>query len=197
MGRLKKTIMVVGDGITEFYYFHSLQDCFKGMTIKPEYPKHTSIKELDDKIKLGIEKGYDYIFCVVDMDTKEHSTYRDLKKKYSKLKKGVSCEVKFFETHRCTELFFLYYFCYTSRPYENQESLLEDLNKNVEYRKTEEFFKKVRGLHSYFERCGGSLKTAIDNAEKSMKEKEESGREYTYSELGRLMKELEMLTLTQ
>ena len=116
-------------------------------------------------------------------------------KPINKPKKSIYCEVEFFETHRCTELFFLYYFRYTSRSYEDQESLLKDLNKNVEYRKTIDFFIKSKGLHSYFERNGGSLNTAISNANHSMDEKNASGRDYTYSELGRLMKELKVLEI--
>ena len=115
--------------------------------------------------------------------------YQKLKKKYaepiSKPKKGIYCKVEFFETHRCTELFFLYYFRYTSRPYENQEQLLNDLNQCVVYKKANEFFRK--GLHSYFERNNGRLAEAIANAERSMAEKQRDGREYTYSDLGRLI----------
>ena len=120
-----------------------------------------------------------------------------MKAKYAepinKPKKGIYCKVEFFETHRCTELFFLYYFRYTSRPYEDQESLLKDLNQCVEYRKTIDFFIKTKGLHSYFERNGGSLNAATANADHSMEEKQTNGIDYTYSELGRLMKILESL----
>ena len=63
----------------------------------------------------------------------------------------------------------------------------------MEYRKTIEFFIKCKGLHSYFERNGGSLESAIANAEHSMEEKQASGRDYTYSELGKLMDELKEL----
>ncbi len=70
---------------------------------------------------------------------------------------------------------------------------MKDLNQCVEYRKTAEFFIKCKGLHSYFERNGGSLSSAIANANHSMDEKEASGRNYTYSELGRLMEELKEL----
>lgn len=90
-------------------------------------------------------------------------------------------------------MFFRYYFGYTSRSYGDQESLIKDLNKYVEYEKTIDFFSKSKGLHSYFERKGGSLEKAITNAEKSMKEKEKDDRDYTYSELGRLMKALKNL----
>ena len=143
--------------------------------------------------------GYNHIFCIIDMDTKdkepERSQYQKLKTKYAKTidkpKKGIYCEVKFFETHRCTELFFLYYFRYTSRPYDDQELLLKELNQCVEFRKTIEFFIKTKGLHNYFERNGGSLEKAMGNAKQSMEEKLKSGRDYTYSELGMLMDELE------
>ena len=201
MGKLRQTALILGEGPTEFFYFKSLCDVFKRLTIKPEYPKHTSIKELELKIEDGIYMGYNNIFCVIDMDTKdevpERSQYQKLKAKYAKPinkpKKGIYCEVEFFETHRCTELFFLYYFRYTSREYTEQEQLLKDLNQSVEYRKTAEFFIKCKGLHSYFERNGGSLSVAIANAKHSMDEKQASRRDYTYSELGRLMSELEVL----
>lgn len=113
MGKLKHSVLILGEGPTEFYYFNSLRDVIKGLTIKPDYPKHTSIKELQVKIEQGIADGYDHIFCVIDMDTKdeepERTQYAKLKKKYGKAvnkpKKGIYCEVRFFETHRCTELF--------------------------------------------------------------------------------------------
>ena len=201
MGKQRQTALILGEGPTEFFYFKSLCDVFKNITIKPDYPKHTSIKELELKIEEGIAMGYNHIFCVIDMDTKdlepERTQYQKLRTKYAKPinkpKKGIFCNVEFFETHRCTELFFLYYFRYTSRSYENQESLLKDLNKNVEYRKAIDFFIKSKGLHSYFERNGGSLNAATVNANRSMEEKLANGREYTYSEFGRLMEKLKEL----
>ena len=201
MGKLRQTALILGEGPTEFFYFKSLCDVFKRLTIKPDYPKHTNLKELEAKIEEGVALGYNHIFCIIDMDTKdkepERTQYQRLKARYAppinKPRKGLYCEVEFFETHRCTELFFLYCFRYTSRPYDDQESLLIDLNQCVEYRKTIEFFMKTKGLHSYFERNGGSLGAAIANANHSMEEKQLSGRDYTYSELGRLMKRLEEL----
>lgn len=198
MGKLRQTALILGEGPTEFFYFKSLCDVFKHLTIKPDYPKHTNIKELEVKISEGVTMGYSRIFCIIDMDTKdkepERSQYQKLKAKYAKPiakpKKGLYCEVKFFETHRCTELFFLYYFRYTSRAYTDQEPLLKDLNRSVEYHKTAESFIKCKGLHSYFERNGGSLESAIANAYHSMDEKKASNRNYTYSELGKLMEEL-------
>ena len=201
MGKQRQTALILGEGPTEFFYFKSLCDVFRRLTIKPDYPKHTNIKELEAKIEEGVVMGYSHIFCIIDMDTKEkepeHSQYIRLKAKYAepinKPKKGIYCKVEFFETHRCTELFFLYYFRYTSRPFEDQESLLKDLNQCVEYRKTIDFFIKCKGLHSYFERKGGSLSAATTNANRSIDEKLNGDRDYTYSELGKLIKTLESL----
>lgn len=201
MGKLRQTALILGEGPTEFFYFKSLCDVFKHMTIKPDYPKHTNLKELDAKIVEGMSMGYSHIFCIIDMDTKdaepERTQYQKLKAKYAKPiarpKKGINCKVEFFETHRCTELFFLYYYRYTSRPYKEQESLLKDLNQCVEYRKNIDFFIKTKGLHSYFERNGGSLEKAEENANRSIKEKLSSERDFTYSELGKLMGELKKL----
>lgn len=195
MGKLRQTALILGEGPTEFFYFKSLCDIFKNLTIKPDYPKHTSMKELEAKIADGVAMGYSHIFCIVDMDTKdvepERSQYQKLKVKYAKPvakpKKGIHCKVEFFETHRCTELFFLYYFRYTSRLYETQELLLKDLNQCIAYQKTADFFIKTKGLHGYFERNGGSLEKAVANANRSMEEKQKNARDYTYSELGRLI----------
>lgn len=201
MGKQKHSVLILGEGPTEFYYFNSLRDVVKGLTVKPDYPKHTSIKELEEKIENGIAEGYDRIFCVIDMDTKdeepEHTQYARLKKEYakpvSKPKKGIYCEVHFFETHRCTELFFLYYFRYTARAYNDQSALLLDMKKQCGYEKTVDFFRKSKGLHTYFEKKGGKLDEAVRNAKHSIDEKSADGRNYTYSELGRMIDELKAL----
>ena len=106
---------------------------------------------------------------------------------------SLTCEVHFFETHRCTELFFLCYYRYTARAYNDQQELLLALNKQCGYEKTIDFFKKSKGLHAYLEKKGGKLDSAIHNAKHSMDEKLADNRNYTYSELGRMIEELKNL----
>ena len=109
MGKLRKATLILGEGPTEFYFFNSLCNRFKGITIKPDCPKHTNLKDLEKKIEEGVEMGYSQIFCVMDMDTKdnkiENDKYIKLKQKYAnpinKPKKGIHCVVTFFETHLC------------------------------------------------------------------------------------------------
>lgn len=61
MGKLKQATLILGEGPTEFFYFKSLCDVFKGLTIKPDYPKHTNIKQLESKIVEGMTLGYSHI----------------------------------------------------------------------------------------------------------------------------------------
>ena len=72
MGKQRQTALILGEGPTEFFYFKSLCDVFKRLTIKPDYPKHTNIKELEAKIAEGVAMGYSHIFCIIDMDTKDN-----------------------------------------------------------------------------------------------------------------------------
>lgn len=195
MNKTRNTIIVLGEGPTETFYVSSLQDRFRGLQISPKIPKHSSLKELENKIA-ELQSDYEYILCLIDMDNKqrepEHSQYLNLRKKYAapvvNKKKHSKCNVLFFETNRCTELFFLYYFQYTKKKYNTSADISVDLNAHCKYEKTQKFFKK-HPLHSYFESQGGCLATAVSNADRSIAQ--EKGN--TYSELGKFIECLEKL----
>ena len=198
MKKIKDSIAVIGEGLTEYYYFNSLKDDFRQINIKPSYPKHsTGLDYLEQEIDKAIDAGYSLIICVIDMDNKkegeEKSEYTKFKRRLQGIhftkKPRTKYEIRFIENERCTEIFFLFYFAYTTRCFQNQPELLEVLNKKCYYEKTEEFFKK-HSLHQYFEKSGGDFKKALRNAAKSMKEKEETGRDYTYSQMAELFEAL-------
>lgn len=195
MGKLADAIMILGEGPTESFYMNSLKDYYPAQlkSIEPNIPKHSNLTELEKKIEEGISKGYSKIFCMIDMDNKkkgkEKNDYLELKRKYEnpivKNDEGIHCEVKFFETERCTELFFLYYFKYTTKEYLTSNEVVNELEKKYGYQKNLKFFKK--GLHKIFMEKGGTLQTAITNANNSCKDKV---RGYTYSELGSMLQAL-------
>ena len=194
MKKIKDSIAIIGEGLTEYYYFNSLKDDFRQINIKPSYPKHsTGLDYLEQEIDKAIDAGYSLIICVIDMDNKKEGEEKDEYNKFKRRLQGIhftkkprtKYEIRFIENERCTEIFFLFYFAYTTRCFQNQPELLEALNKKCYYEKTEEFFKK-HSLHQYFEKSGGDFKKALRNAAKSMKEKEETGRDYTYSQMTEL-----------
>ena len=198
MKKIKDSIAVIGEGLTEYYYFNSLKDDFRQLNIKPAYPKHSSgLDYLEQEIDKAIDAGYSLIICVVDMDNKkkgkDKEEYESFKQRlagvHSIKKTECTYEIRFIENERCTELFFLFYFVYSSRCFQNQPELLKELNKHCLYEKTVLFFRR-HPLHQYFEKTGGDFKQALRNAAKSMKEKEKTGRDYTYSQMAELFEAL-------
>ena len=196
MKKLKDSIIIIGEGITEYYYFNSLKDTYRQLNIKPTYPKHSAgLDYLAQEIDKAIEAGHTLIVCVVDMDNKkegkEKEDYERFKRRRAGVhtKSGLKYEIRFIENERCTEIFFLFYFAYTSRCFQSQQELLDELNNHCEYEKTVNFFQK-HPLHQYFESKGGNLMLALRNAAQSMKEKEETDRDYTYSQMAELFEAL-------
>lgn len=201
MKKIKDAIAVIGEGITEYYYFNSVKDEYKQLNFKPAYPKHsTSLSELEQEIEKAIDREYSKIFCIIDMDNKkdgvEKLAYERFKKRLSGLrvikKTGFQYEIRFIETERCTELFFLFYFAYTSHQLHDQPEVLRALNKHCPYDKTGKFL-STQSLHQYFQGKGGDFMAALRNAAQSMKEKEETGRDFTYSQMAELFEALDII----
>ncbi len=196
----RSTTVIIGEGPTEFFYLNSLKDEFRQLqNIKPDTPKNTSLRELEHSIESAISMGYDRIFCLIDMDNKKKdptslSNYLQLKNKYHGKKvvnknKGLNYEVRFFETDRCTELFFLYYFKYTGQEFKESKAIEEELSRICGYEKTQRFF-RTHPLHQFFKSKNGDFATAIKNAQKSELSVLSEQRDYTYSELGSMFLEL-------
>lgn len=69
--------------------------------------------------------------------------------------------------------------------YLTSNEVVNELEKKCGYQKNLKFFRK--GLHKIFKEKGGTLRTAITNANNSCKDK---ARGYTYSELGSMLQAL-------
>lgn len=200
MGKQRNTTIIIGEGPTEFYYLNSLKDKFRILQhIKPDSPKNTSLRELQRSIESSIQMGYSQVFCLIDMDTKKKDAksmaeYQRLKKKYHnahivKKRSGIDCQIRFYETERCTELFFIYYFKYTTQKFQTSDDVETLLNKICGYDKTLKFF-RGHPLHQFFEKQGGNFVNAIANANRSLFDVRNGNRDYTYSEIGSMFNDL-------
>lgn len=201
---MKKTIAVIGEGITEKYYIESL----KGKApfdIKPSSLDRnaSSLSKLEEAIKKSIKDGYDEVYCLIDMDGKlsgiSKTKYITLKSKYhnqthSIKKSGINCLVNFIETERCTELWFLFHFLKnsTTKRFENYKQLEDELKKyRPNYEKSNSYYKSLKGgLFNDLQCNGGDLSLAMKNSAKSIESKERDNRDYTYSEVHILLKAL-------
>ncbi len=170
--------------------------------IKHDSPKNTSLRELERAIEDAVTMGYDRIFCLIDMDNKRKdakslSDYQRLKNKYhgkkvSKPSKGISYEITFIETDRCTELFFLYYFRYTGQPYVESKDIESELARICGYEKSKQFF-TTHPLHQYFRNRAEALPMLSPTQINPLKASGRGERDYTYSEIGKMFKELGLL----
>ncbi len=195
----RNTIIVIGEGITEKHWLLSLKDAYPHFR-KVDYvePEHANnMAELEKEIEKAAKMGYAKVFCMIDMDNKkegvEYEKYMALKRKYAKpivnKRKGIDCGVRFYETDRCTEQFFLYYFSGTTKPFQSYEDLEKELHRHCEYEKRERFFIR-HPLHNYFQSKGGNLDDAIKNANASATARDKGERDYSYSELGKMMEDI-------
>ena len=68
---MRKTIAIIGEGITEKYYIESLKGISPFVVMPRELGKKaSSLKTLEKNILLCVEKGFDEIYCLIDMDGK-------------------------------------------------------------------------------------------------------------------------------
>lgn len=200
MARKRITVAVIGEGITEKYYIQSLQDILE-IKPTPVKPKNSTLKEMEISIKDCIKKGYSKIFCLIDKDNKindgnpDHdrnaAEYARLKKQYhNKLHKcpdGGVTKIVMIESYPATEIFFLYYFGYTSAHYTNQQ-LKHILNKKFGYL-TEERYLIKHSLHDTLVESGGSLETAISASAQSIMNIDRE-LETSFSEISILIQDL-------
>lgn len=202
---MRKTIAVIGEGITEKYYIESLKGISPFEIMPRELGiKASNLKSLDKNISLCIEKGFDEIYCLIDMDGKTsgktQSEYLTLKNKFHnkifpKKSKGIKSKVVFIETERCTELWFLYYFTKgaITRKFNSYDELEKELQKyRPNYEKSEKYFKSLGNINKNFENQNprGSIISAFKNSESSFKSNTRDNRGYSYSEMHLLIEAL-------
>jgi len=207
--RKRETAAIIGEGITEKYYIESIKDLTKVSVLPRELNRKASnLQTLQREIENAINLGFDFVYCLIDMDGKNDGankqSYQKLKMEFEGEhiddKKGIKCKVVFIESERCTELWFLYHFLKQPvtrkfNSYKEVEKVLKTYVKN--YDKTDKFFKSIGNLHSLLTKRvpDGSLDNAVKNAISSCKTKNEQERNYTYTEMHLLFDGLGIIKL--
>ena len=189
MGRIEP-VAIIGEGITEKYYLQSLKG---SQWIRPNYKYYevtsSSAKGYEDKIKEAIGDGYTTIYCMFDMDVqckdeRSHEKYVRLRQKYHNKKKK-EIEILFFESFPSTEVFFRYYFEYTTAVQTN-DGLKHWLRDKVGYDVKEKYFAR-NPLHDVFCRNQGCLEGAIRNSIRSVESREPDNFACCYTEIGSMI----------
>lgn len=193
MAGLKNSEIVIGEGITEEYYFKSIRDVISNKpTPKPLKPYN--MDELERAIKRYAIDGYSKIHCLIDMDkkVKEPKTmeeYKKLKQKYDRKQvKKTDCEVRFYESFPSVEQFFYYYF-ENSTAEQTNNGLKSWLRHKCGYETSEKWL-KAHSVHNTFIKHGGCLRNAIKNAKNSVRARVANNFNCSYTEIGELIEYL-------
>lgn len=198
MATVRNAEIIIGEGITEEYYFSSLRDV---LVVKPRTKslKPYNMKELEAAIKDYAGKGYTKIHCLIDMDNKVSTPenmkqYQRLKQKYHhKRVKNTDCEVCFYESYPSIELFFYYYF-ESSTAEKTNEGLKSWLKHKCGYDTSERYLSKS-SLHKTFIGKDGCLEDAIHHAKDSVRLREGDTYHCSYTEIGELIETLGVKTV--
>ena len=190
---VNKSIAIIGEGETEWFYFESLRIARRfPFKVAPDFPQHSDIGHILKLLESYLSKQYDLIVCLFDMDRllrnpTEMQLYQRAKKKYSA--KKYADNVMFVETNPCTEFWFLLHFLpnVVCRHYENCEQLLPELQKYMPgYEKTKRYFKRTN-LYKYLTE-NGELERAMANSEKLCQLCKESPEDLkAYSEIHKVI----------
>lgn len=163
-----KSIAIIGEGDTEWFYFDSLRIARRyPFKVAPDFPQHSDINHVLKLVESYLDKQYDYIVCLFDMDRllshpAEMKLYQQAKKKQEG-KRGVM----FIETNPCTEFWFLLHFLpdVVCRQYDSCEQLIPELQKYMPgYEKTKKYFTRTK-LYNYLTE-NGDLDRAMVNSER-------------------------------
>ncbi len=190
-------VMIVGEGMTEWYYLQSLKGII-ATEVNPKVSEHKDgIGYIEKKIKECIDKGADTVICLIDMDNKQEGAnaakYQKFKAKYhNKLVVGKTsrnkARVEFYENFPCIELWFYYYFGYSTASISSCEETIKKMKPHwANYEKIEAYFKSLPGgIHPYIvNQLGGNFNTALLNSLKYNTNRADQGSG-AYSEMKEL-----------
>lgn len=146
-------IAIVGDGLCEQVYFQQLREVesIRHIQIKPELP-NTSGKGGFRRVLAKAEElkkvGYNYVFCLMDLDVVFQNSHQDV---YRKEKKRVqNLGVTVIECNPCFEVWFLLHFKRTNRSFDDcrqLERILRQETDLAEYAKERRYFER-KNLYS-------------------------------------------------
>ena len=159
----KRSVTILGEGLTEQYYFTHIRTLFDfHYTIKPYYFSVTSLAEMDRKISEAIADG-GFAIAVFDADVSsrnevEKKKLESIRKKYAKKKNVILCD-----SMTSIEYWFLLHFENTNRHFKDSAATEQELKKHItDYEKKVKFLQNIKWVSDM---CADEkLGTAISRA---------------------------------
>ena len=164
---MKKSIAIIGEGETEWFYFESLRIAKRyPFKLSPGFPQHADIEHILKLAKVKLAEHYDYVVCLIDMD-RLYEKAAEMQKYQSFKNRKENRDIMFIETNPCTEFWFLLHFLPDNavRRFQNYDQLIPELRKYMPgFEKTKHYFIRTK-LYDYLV-TNGNLERAKANAER-------------------------------
>ena len=179
---LKDGIFIIGEGITEQYYFSHLKK-IKGFkcAVKPRFFGNTNIFQIEKAVK-KLLAGDATVICLFDCDVSkrnsaENSKLIQFRKEYGKDERVIICD-----SLPSIEFWFLLHFVKTNRHYRDSKEVEKELKKYIKnYSKSTKFLQDSGWVKELSER----LEIAMDNVT-SLKIHESSSYSNVYRAIEKL-----------
>ena len=150
---VRKSYAIIGEGITEFFYFDGFRNAEKeflkkyNITLKPDKPKHPDYSDIIAKAKSLLTKEFDVVFCLIDMDyiNADNARKQAYAKEKSSCVKVYKNAIYFVESNPAFEFWLLLHFVFTDRQFRNCDEVIAELKKSgrlEKYEKSIEYFSK-------------------------------------------------------
>jgi len=179
---LKQGIYIIGEGITEQYYFSHLKALKKYYCeVKPRFFGKTNIFEIEKSV-VKLLSGDITVICVFDADVSERNPVEKEKlqnfiRKYQKNPNVIICD-----SLPSIEFWFLLHFKKTNRSFQSARAINKELLVFISsYEKTEEYLKRA----AWVEQLAENQDKACNNA-KSIGQKEGNSYSNIYKGIERL-----------
>lgn len=189
---LRGNVYIVGEGITEQYYFSHLKFLKKfNYVVKPRFFGKTSISEIDKSVAKLLLGGVTVI-CVFDTDVSsrdsiERENLNRFRRKYAKNRNVILCD-----SFPSIEFWFLLHFVKTTRNFGTVNEILTALRKYIpDFSKERSFLEDIRWVAELCQ--NDKLTQALESANQILTEREKANNAI-FSPYTNIVKGIEWIT---
>lgn len=158
---LRGDVYVIGEGITEQYYFTHLKYLKKyKCVVKPRFFGKADITQIDKTVEKLLLGGVNVI-CVFDADVSERNATEKEKLKQFRQKYQENSDVLICDSLPSIEFWFLLHYIKTNKHFSNSKAVMKELNKFIsDYVKTENYLINNQWVEQLKERLDKACRNA-------------------------------------
>jgi len=144
-----KRIAIVGDGVTEKWYFQQLrasEPSLRGLlTIEPQLPKSSGFRNCIASAESFCQDGYDEVHCLIDYDQVLYEgAQAEVTARMQKLARRYEKSLHFYILSPCFEIWFFLHFQFSTKEFDGCQQVEKLVTTFIpEYNKSNKFWEST------------------------------------------------------